>query len=61
MCSANFLSSACPASHVYLAGPVTPLGRLGEPEDIAAVAVFLASDESSWGTGETIRVGGGAR
>jgi 3-oxoacyl-[acyl-carrier protein] reductase len=40
---------------------VTPLGRLGEPEDIAAVAAFLASDESSWVTGETIRVGGGAR
>jgi 3-oxoacyl-[acyl-carrier protein] reductase len=40
---------------------VTPLGRLGEPEDIAAAAVFLASDESSWITGETIRVGGGAR
>jgi 3-oxoacyl-[acyl-carrier protein] reductase len=40
---------------------VTPLARLGEPEDIAAVAVFLASDASSWITGETIRVGGGAR
>ncbi|MGH7937770.1 MAG: SDR family NAD(P)-dependent oxidoreductase [Bryobacteraceae bacterium] len=40
---------------------VTPLGRLGEPADIAAVAVFLASDASSWVTGETIRVGGGAR
>jgi 3-oxoacyl-[acyl-carrier protein] reductase len=40
---------------------VTPLGRLGEPGDIAAVAVFLASDASSWVTGETIRVGGGAR
>ena len=40
---------------------LTPLGRLGEPEDIAAVAVFLASDASSWITGETIRVGGGAR
>jgi 3-oxoacyl-[acyl-carrier protein] reductase len=40
---------------------VTPLGRLGEPKDIAAVAVFLASDEASWVTGETIRVGGGAR
>ena len=43
----------------YISG--TPLGRLGEPADIAAVAVFLASDESSWITGETIRVGGGAR
>jgi 3-oxoacyl-[acyl-carrier protein] reductase len=40
---------------------VTPLGRLGEPEDIAAVAVFLASAASFWVTGETIRVGGGAR
>ncbi|MGB8477198.1 MAG: SDR family oxidoreductase, partial [Candidatus Acidiferrum sp.] len=40
---------------------VTPLGRLGEPADIAAAAVFFASDASSWVTGETIRVGGGAR
>jgi len=40
---------------------VTPLGRLGEPKDVAAVAVFLASDASFWVTGETIRVGGGAR
>jgi 3-oxoacyl-[acyl-carrier protein] reductase len=40
---------------------VTPLGRLGEPKDIAAVAVFLASNASCWVTGETIRVGGGAR
>lgn len=41
--------------------PVTPLGRLAKPEDIAAVAVFLASDESSCVTGEIIRAGGGAR
>ena len=40
---------------------ITPLGRLGEPTDIAAVAVFLASDSSFWVTGETIRAGGGAR
>jgi len=40
---------------------ITPLGRLGEPQEIAAVAVFLASDASSWVTGETICVGGGAR
>jgi 3-oxoacyl-[acyl-carrier protein] reductase len=40
---------------------ITPLGRLGEPKDTAAVAVFLASDSSSWVTGETIRAGGGAR
>ncbi len=40
---------------------ITPLGRLGEPADIAAVVVFLASDASFWITGETIRAGGGAR
>jgi 3-oxoacyl-[acyl-carrier protein] reductase len=39
----------------------TPLGRLGEPDDIARAAVFLASDDSRWVTGETIRVSGGLR
>lgn len=39
----------------------TPLQRLGEPEDIALAAVFLASDQSRWITGETIRVAGGLR
>jgi 3-oxoacyl-[acyl-carrier protein] reductase len=37
----------------------TPLGRLGQPDDIASVAVFLASPASGWMTGETIAVGGG--
>jgi 3-oxoacyl-[acyl-carrier protein] reductase len=37
----------------------TPLGRLGQPTDIAPVAVFLASAESGWLTGETITVDGG--
>jgi 3-oxoacyl-[acyl-carrier protein] reductase len=37
----------------------TPLGRLGQPDDIASVAVFLASTSSGWMTGETIAVGGG--
>jgi 3-oxoacyl-[acyl-carrier protein] reductase len=37
----------------------TPLGRLGQPDDIASVAVFLASAASGWMTGETIAVGGG--
>ena len=37
----------------------TPLGRLGEPDEVASVAVFLASDESSYITGETITVDGG--
>ena len=39
----------------------TPLGRFGEPEDIAPVAVFLASDESHWVTGESLRASGGVR
>jgi NAD(P)-dependent dehydrogenase (short-subunit alcohol dehydrogenase family) len=36
-----------------------PLGRIGQPEDIAAVAVFLASDEAGWMTGELVHVNGG--
>ena len=37
----------------------TPLGRTGQPNDIAPVAVFLASDESRWVTGDTLVVSGG--
>jgi 3-oxoacyl-[acyl-carrier protein] reductase len=37
----------------------TPLGRTGQPHDIAKVAVFLASDESGWLTGEEFRASGG--
>jgi len=37
----------------------TPLGRCGEPEEIAAVAVFLASSQSSYITGQTIYPDGG--
>jgi len=39
----------------------TPLGRIGQPSDIASVAVFLASDDSGWLTGEHILAGGGLR
>jgi 3-oxoacyl-[acyl-carrier protein] reductase len=39
----------------------TPLGRLGQPEDVAPVVAFLASSEAEWITGETIRVAGGLR
>ena len=39
----------------------TPLGRIGQPQDIATAAVFLASNDSEWITGETLRIAGGFR
>ncbi len=39
----------------------TPLGRFGQPEDIAPIAVFLASDSSAWMTGEIVVASGGYR
>jgi 3-oxoacyl-[acyl-carrier protein] reductase len=39
----------------------TPLGRVGQPDDVADVVVFLASDQARWVTGQTIYVGGGHR
>jgi 3-oxoacyl-[acyl-carrier protein] reductase len=39
----------------------TPLGRIGQPDDIAPAAVFLASSEARYITGETLRIAGGLR
>jgi 3-oxoacyl-[acyl-carrier protein] reductase len=39
----------------------TPLGRIGQPQDIAPAVVFLASEEASWITGETLYISGGLR
>jgi 3-oxoacyl-[acyl-carrier protein] reductase len=39
----------------------TPLGRLGQPQDIADVVAFVASDDARWLTGERILAGGGLR
>jgi 3-oxoacyl-[acyl-carrier protein] reductase len=39
----------------------TPLGRMGQPRDIAPAVVFLASSDAAWITGETLRVAGGLR
>ena len=39
----------------------TPLGRLGQPEDVASIAVFLASNDSAWLTGEKLIASGGTR
>ena len=37
----------------------TPLGRIGQPQDIAPAAVFFASSDSAWITGETLHIAGG--
>ena len=39
--------------------PLYPLGRVGEPEDIAAAIAFLASSDAAWITGHTLPVDGG--
>jgi 3-oxoacyl-[acyl-carrier protein] reductase len=39
----------------------TPLGRIGQPQDIAPATIFLASDDSAWITGETLYISGGYR
>lgn len=39
----------------------TPLGRIGQPADIAAAVAFVVSDDGGWITGETLQVGGGLR
>lgn len=41
--------------------PTIPLGRIGQPQDIAPAVVFLASSDSGWMTGETLYVTGGLR
>lgn len=40
---------------------LTPLGRVGQTDDIAPAAVFFASDDSKWITGETLLIAGGLR
>jgi 3-oxoacyl-[acyl-carrier protein] reductase len=40
---------------------ITPLGRIGQPQDIAPAVVFLASSDASWITGENLYITGGLR
>ncbi|MEK4347792.1 SDR family oxidoreductase [Paenibacillus sp. FSL P4-0184] len=47
------------AEEITNVGSMNSFGRLGEPEDISSVVLFLASKESQWVTGQTIRVNGG--
>jgi 3-oxoacyl-[acyl-carrier protein] reductase len=45
---------------VKAAPAMTPLGRVGQPEDVAAVVVWLCTAEGGWVTGQNIQAGGGA-
>ena len=53
--SAGFIGSDFDKEHVA----TVPLGRIGQPSDIADIAVFRASDQAGWLTGELITAGGG--
>jgi 3-oxoacyl-[acyl-carrier protein] reductase len=46
------------AQRTKLTGAI-PLGRLGQPDDVAAAVAYLASDEAGWVTGATLHVNGG--
>ena len=48
-----------PAEAVEQAVNMTPLGRLGRPEDVADVVAFLVGDDGRWMTGQLVRAGGG--
>jgi 3-oxoacyl-[acyl-carrier protein] reductase len=51
----------CNAAMERLTAGRCAMGRFGMPDDIAGVALFLASDESAWVTGERITASGGQR
>lgn len=53
------MTEALPAAHKEAALASVPCGRAGRPEDVASCAVFLASDEAAYITGQTVHVNGG--
>jgi 3-oxoacyl-[acyl-carrier protein] reductase len=57
----GFAAAGLSAESAKALGFSLPMGRIGQPEDIARVALFLASDQSAWVTGERISVSGGQR
>jgi 3-oxoacyl-[acyl-carrier protein] reductase len=52
---------AAPEDHQRMAADATPLRRVGQPDEVAAVIAFLASDDASYVSGQTLYVNGGAR
>jgi 3-oxoacyl-[acyl-carrier protein] reductase len=57
----GFAAAGLSAESAKALGFSLPMGRLGKPEDIAKVALFFASDQSAWVTGERISASGGQR
>ena len=57
----RFAAAGLSAESAAALGFSLPMGRIGQPEDIARVALFLASDQSAWVAGERISVSGGQR
>jgi 3-oxoacyl-[acyl-carrier protein] reductase len=57
----GFAAAGLSAESAKSLGFTLPMGRLGKPEDIAWVALFFASDQSAWVTGERISASGGQR
>ncbi len=55
------ITSAQKTDFQKLIESTTPLGRIGQPDDIAPVVVFFASNDSKWVTGEAVMVAGGNR
>jgi 3-oxoacyl-[acyl-carrier protein] reductase len=52
---------AAPEDHQKMAAESTPLRRVGQPEEVASVIAFLASDDASYVSGQTLYINGGAR
>ena len=52
---------SAPEDHQRMAAEATPLRRVGQPEEVAAVIAFLASDDASYVSGQTLYINGGAR
>ena len=57
----GFAAAGLSAELAKALGFSLPMGRIGRPKDVARVALFLASDQSGWVTGERISVSGGQR
>ena len=53
-------TSNCRSAKKSVVGLAVPLGAMGTPQDIAGVAVFLASDDASYITAQTLNVDGGS-